>query len=110
MPGHWITFAPMKKWLLFLLLIITAAGSFIPCQDNDCCAESLITSSTDHNHKEGTCSPFFSCATCPGVVELPKLFQLVLPFVGRLQHHEAMATFDLSAYPASFWQPPRIAC
>jgi hypothetical protein len=43
-------------------------------------------------------------------VELPKLFQLVLPFVGRLQHHEAMATFDLSAYPASFWQPPRIAC
>lgn len=98
----------MKKWIVFILLFITAAGTLIPCcQEDDCVTDQLTASPTENNHKkEGACSPFFSCATCPSFVELAKSIQILPPIVEKLVHHE-MVIPGLKGYSTAFWQPPR---
>jgi len=99
----------MKKWIAFILLLITVTGSFIPCCGVDDGCEDQFSSSTGGNdhEEEGSCSPFFSCTTCPGFVELTKPIQLIQPMFEKQVHHEWVVIFDLSAYLPSFWQPPR---
>lgn len=99
----------MKKFFVFLLLLITAAGTFIPCCGvDDCCADQ-VTNTTNHDkHKnEGGCSPFFACATCTSSIEMTKPVQIEFPNVEKIIHHKAIVKFDLSTYSSSFWQPPR---
>jgi hypothetical protein len=99
----------MKKWSILILLLITAAGTFIPCCGvDDCCADQ-IAKSTRHEKRqtEGTCSPFFACASCSGFVELSKPIQLIQPVVEKQVHHENIVKFNLATYFSSFWQPPR---
>lgn len=99
----------MKKWLAFILLLIATAGTFIPCCPIDtCCADQPITSSADHqDDKKGTCSPFFSCTTCPGFVQLTRQLHFVQPPVEAQVHGERVVAFNLSTYATVYWQPPR---
>jgi hypothetical protein len=99
----------MKKWFAFILLLITTAGTFVPCCEADgCCADQAANSASHNNHEtEGTCSPFFACATCPGFVELSKPIQLTAPIVEKTVQHQSIVKFTLPAYFNSFWQPPR---
>lgn len=101
----------VKKWLVFILLLITTAGTFVPCCHVDDCPADQLTSSqkSDDDKKEGNCSPFFACATCPGFVELSKPFQLVQPVVQLQVHHTEFNSLILSTYSAKLFQPPRIA-
>lgn len=99
----------MEKWFAFVLFLIVAAGTFVPCCGVDeCCADQLPASANHDKHKsEGACAPFFACATCPGSVELTNSIHLVFPKVEKTVHHQARLTFNLSTYSPSFWQPPR---
>ncbi|MEO5648002.1 MAG: hypothetical protein ABIQ56_06545 [Chitinophagaceae bacterium] len=99
----------MKKWIVFILLLITTAGTFYPCcQADDCCADRVPSKTNDANHEEeGTCSPFYACATCPGSIELAKSIQLIHPVEEHQMHHERMKMYHLPTFLASYWQPPR---
>jgi hypothetical protein len=99
----------VKNWLVIILLIITAAGTFIPCCGvDDCCADEFAATSNHKDHQsEGTCSPFFACATCPGFVLLSDRIQIIQPVPVKQVHHEEIVNHILSTYASSFWQPPR---
>jgi hypothetical protein len=99
----------MKSWVALILVMITAAGTFVPCCGvDDCCAGQFAASSNQEKHQaEGTCSPFFACAACPGFVELVNRIQLVQPLFAKQVHHERMVNHNLTTYFSSFWQPPR---
>jgi len=98
----------MKIWLVLILLIVTAAGTFIPCCGvNDCCADQVAASNHDNHENKSICSPFFACATCPASVELTKTIQLDVPSAESLVHQHAIIKADLPPYSSSFWQPPR---
>jgi hypothetical protein len=99
----------MKNWLVCILLFITATGTFIPCCSvDDCCADRLVnTTNHDKHNNEGTCSPFFACATCPASVELAKSVKLDFLAVGNLIHHQQIIELPLPSYSSSFWKPPR---
>lgn len=99
----------MKKWLVLLLLIITSAGTIIPCCDIDDCCVDQFENSPNHekNQSEGSCSPFFACGTCAGFVELSKLIYLIQSVPEKQVHHEQVTRFHLTTYAASYWQPPR---
>jgi hypothetical protein len=98
----------MKKWLVLILLLITAAGTFVPCCGiDDCCADQAIAANHNNHENEGICSPFFACATCSASVELTKTIQLDFPSAESLVHQHAIMKSDLPSYSSSFWQPPR---
>jgi hypothetical protein len=97
-----LSLSPMKKWLAILLIMITAAGTFLPC-----CSEPETESQANHQNK-GACSPFFACATCPGSVELAKTIQLPSPVIEKIVHHQTTISLRLPHYAASYWQPPRL--
>ena len=99
----------MKRWLVLFLVVITTAGMVIPCCNVDnCCADQLVfAGSHDEHSTEGSCSPFFACATCPGFVQLFQPVQLVQPAKEKQVHHERIINTSLTTYCSSFWQPPR---
>jgi hypothetical protein len=101
----------MKKWLTFLLLLITLAGTLYPCcLVDECNSEELATAKKENKQQpEGTCSPFFACATFPGFAELSKTVQIVKPFIVNQVHHETPVVLNLATYASSFWQPPRLS-
>lgn len=101
----------MKKWLTFLLLLITLAGTLFPCCLTDECNDEEIAKAQKQNKQatEGTCSPFFACATCPGFAHISKPVQIEQPSTPYQVHHESNIVFDLSTYSTSFWQPPRLS-
>jgi hypothetical protein len=99
----------MKKGLVFILLLIIAAGTFFPCCEiDDCPADRISSNTTNHdNKKEGNCSPFFACATCQGFAELAKPIRLTGPIIEKIVHHQTIVKLNLPTYFSSFWQPPR---
>jgi hypothetical protein len=99
----------MRKWLVFILLVVTTAGIFIPCCSADNCCEQVGGTGTgqEKHPEEGNCSPFFACATCPGFVALFQPIQIVQPEIEIQVHHEQLLNCNLETYVASFWQPPR---
>ena len=99
----------MKKWLTFLLLLITLTGTFYPCCLVDECNEEEIATAQKENKKqtEGNCSPFFACATCPGFAQMSKPVQIIQPVIENQVHHERLVVFNPTTYASSFWQPPR---
>jgi len=99
----------MKKWLSFLLLLITLAGTIYPCCLEDECNDKEMATALQENEQspEGACSPFFACASCEGSVEMSKLVQIVQPVIENQVLHETLVVFNLSTYSSSFWQPPR---
>jgi hypothetical protein len=101
----------MKKWLSIFLLIITVAGTIIPCCAlDDCCADRNSSSTNHEKHgDEGTCSPFFACTTCSGFVELAAEIQIQQSIGEKPVHHEKILQLNLSTYSAFFWQPPRLS-
>ena len=101
----------MKQWLVLILLLVVAAGTFIPCCElDDCCADQIVNKSNHDKHKsEGACSPFFACATCSASVALTKPIQLVEPTVEKTVYHPVAVKFNLPSYSSSLWQPPRLS-
>ena len=99
----------MKKWLTFILLIITLTGTFYPCCLVDECNDEEIATAQQENkdEPEGNCSPFFACATCPGFAATSKTVQIYQPVIQNQIHHETFVIFNLTTYASSFWQPPR---
>jgi hypothetical protein len=101
----------LKKWLLYIMLAITATGSFFPCcAPADDCEEQTETGSHSEQHQpEGNCSPFFACATCPGSVEMAKTFFFILPVKERQDYFSQIEKSNLLTFFPSFWQPPRFS-
>ena len=102
----------MKKWLAFLLLLITMAGSLIPCCEVDNCdADQTFVQQNDPNPnggEGGSCSPFYSCQTCTGFTQLAKPVVVPEPIVEASIHHAETYTLRINSFAASFWQPPRL--
>ena len=102
------TFTRMKKWLAFIVLLITLAGSFYPCCLADNCSDDPVsTQHQDEDRETGTCSPFFACGSCVGFVQLAKPILVPQPPPQRSTPHERVEPFTLSGFSSSFWQPPR---
>jgi hypothetical protein len=101
----------MKNWVVYLLLLLTMAGSFIPCCQVDNCPEdqTAATTTNDDHQPEGACSPFFACATCPGFTQLAKTIHLEMPEAVLPKHYPSAINFTITSYTASLLQPPRIA-
>jgi hypothetical protein len=101
----------MKKWFTFILLLVTLTGTLFPCcLIDDCNDEEIVTGKKENNQEpEGTCSPFFSCATCPGFAEISKSVKLVQPEPRIHYHYPKNVSFILSTYSASLLQPPQNA-
>jgi hypothetical protein len=101
----------VKKLLIFILLLITASGTFIPCSLTDNCCKEQIPNTTNHKNQKGeeTCPPFFACTTCSVFVELATPILLIQPMINKQVHRERILIFNLPTYSASYWHPPR-AC
>jgi len=100
----------MKEWLVFILLVITTAGTFVPCcQFDDCTGQTASTNGHENHRREGTCSPFVICGTCAGFTHLAKTPEIPAILFEKTSYHSGAATFLLSAYATSLFQPPRIA-
>jgi hypothetical protein len=103
----------VKKWLAILLLIISVAGSFIPCCPNDGCEDEAVEAvGSSHNDTDqsdkGACSPFYSCGTCVSAIDITAAkYQLVEPANEKITHF-SFCQFQLSRYSASLFQPPRV--
>ncbi len=92
----------------FILLLLTASGTFFPCCTQDECANEIATSTAgDADHDKGACSPFFACATCPGAAELHKVALAPVPETEVVMHREVVYFERLSTFSSSFFQPPR---
>jgi hypothetical protein len=101
----------MKKLLVFILILITTAGSLIPsCQVDNCDAEQLAASNKTENHEpEGACSPFFACTACPNFAELAEPIDIPQPEMRKQIHHEKTISGLLPTYMATLLEPPRPA-
>lgn len=99
----------MKKWLAFLFLFLMLAGSFYPCCIvDDCTADHAWTEQQkERPSKEGTCSPFFACASCVGFVQLSRPIAVPQPLPQLPVHYESVERFTPLILYSSFWQPPR---
>lgn len=93
----------------FILLLLTASGTFFPCCTQDDCANEVSTSTSggDGDHDKGACSPFFACATCPGAAELHKIALAPAPEIEITMHWQTVYLERLSTFSSSFFQPPR---
>jgi hypothetical protein len=98
----------VKKMLIFILFLITTAGTFIPCRHiDDCCAKQIANTSNDKNQKkEETCPPFFVCNTCSVFGELAKPIRLIAPIIEKPVYQESAVVLYFPPYSGSYWQPP----
>lgn len=91
-------------------MLLVMAGVFLPCCGiDDCCAVNSQTSSSSPFQKEtGSCSPFFTCATCIAIVDLPATLQLQhVDVAQQVEHHSKIILFSSLLFYGSCWQPPR---
>ena len=100
----------MKKWLVFILLLVTTLGTLVPfCQIDNCCADEITNTANDDSHgEEGLCSPFITCGTCLGFTQLAKIVELPALSVDKPVHHSMFTSSILSSYVSVLLQPPRI--
>ena len=101
----------MKKWLAFILLLITFASTFYPCCVYDNCDEEEIAASSQQKENpepEGNCSPFFACQSCPGFTINTNIVSVKQVEFATQVHNEKHVASNLSSYTSSFWQPPRV--
>ncbi|MFT3750516.1 MAG: hypothetical protein QM768_19545 [Agriterribacter sp.] len=99
----------MKRWLTFILLLITVTATVTPCCTDDDCAQEK-NRPENHSHKEtGTCSPFYACGTCATSVDpvFQKLTVIDPPLV--LVEHISFYLLHSGSYFSTLFQPPRIA-
>jgi hypothetical protein len=102
----------VKRWLTYLLLLITMAGTFYPCCMRDNCLNETAQQKRDSQQdqqEKGTCSPFFACGACAALADLhtPCIALSNMPAV-ILTHH-SFYLLQLSTYCASTFQPPRFS-
>jgi len=100
----------MKKWLTFLLLLVTITATLYPCcGKDDCCNNELTSKTTNHKHKEGTCSPFITCGTCAGFTQVTNTVIVPIAPEEKTVHHSKVICLTLSSYTPSLLQPPQVA-
>ncbi|RYY93246.1 MAG: hypothetical protein EOO11_20050 [Chitinophagaceae bacterium] len=99
----------MKRFFVILLLLLVSAATLTPCCSFDDCASEHASAGHEQDDKgDGSCSPFFACATCPGFVSTSKAIQLPQPpLVPGLQHAARETFTPPQPVYRSFWQPPR---
>ena len=98
----------MKKGIAFLLvLIMLAALAFPCCLDEGCTEKTELKTSQSPCDDEGTCSPFFACATCSGFVTLACTPVMAEPPVQLPVHYERIRRSATSSFYTRFFQPPR---
>lgn len=102
-------FIPVKQWFAIILLLITAASTFVPCCA-DGCADEISATETTHQEEQddkGSCSPLFACSTCAPSVIIYIAEPLVNPStVDNAQFSLFIAT-PLSTWHPSLFQPPK---
>jgi hypothetical protein len=99
------------KIAIAILALLVTALSVIPCCAFDGAEERacLNDQHSEHQHECSVCSPFFSCATCPGfTISTPKY---VLPDKPALPVKvlSLYSNYFASSYFSKFWQPPKLA-
>jgi hypothetical protein len=101
----------MKKWLAFLLLLVTMTATFYPCCREDCCRNELTAKSANRNNQKPACncSPFVTCGTCAGFTLTATVVEVFKITEEKPVHHTRIVAPTLSAYTASLLQPPRMA-
>jgi hypothetical protein len=103
----------MKRAAALILSLIVFICAFTPCCAVDNCLFDQPISKTGKQEpvkqKEGTCSPFFSCATCAGFVHLSKPIQVPIITAQKPVHHEKVNSLITDAHPTTPFQPPRLA-
>lgn len=101
----------VKKWFSILLIILTTAGSFFPCcQEDECIGDQLAQTSHQEKHEDkGNCSPFFACGTCAAALDVNLTNITIENPVPPTIHHTSLYLFQLGNYSASFFQPPRLS-
>jgi len=100
----------MIKWLVFLMLLVTATATFIPCCESEECCLSETSSDKDHNEEKsnGICSPLCAATSCHSVVELCRTIQFIVSIPSTIQvFTENLVKYHPTFYCTSFWQPPR---
>ena len=102
-------FAWMKRLVVFLLALMVLAGSMSYCCSTDDCNIDLTgsTSHTDEGKETGSCSPFLTCGSCSGFVQMAKIYTVIAPVPESQSHHEKISPFLYSTYFSSFFQPPK---
>jgi hypothetical protein len=99
----------MKLWFATLFVLITAAGTFVPCCQVDHCTGEVnaLADTHENEYPEGLCSPFNSCASCPASVELSQAAEYMQPINQKLKHLENLQPPGCNQYANMYWQPPR---
>lgn len=98
----------VQRWWAFILIMIVAIAAFTPCCTiDDCQGDTIAKQESSKPSAEGGCSPFFSCASCPGFTTTAKTITVPAPADCLLQYFETYINYHSSSYTASPWQPPR---
>ncbi|MGZ8544543.1 MAG: hypothetical protein ACXWV0_04565 [Flavisolibacter sp.] len=99
----------MKFTFALILFLVTAAGSFIPCCETDDCASEQANEGHT-TEPEGSCSPFFACAACPGsIMPARQLHFSMVIHISKPDHFEKPQLLQLSGYTHPRFQPPKFA-
>ena len=103
------------KILSFILSLYVLFLAAVPCCTDDNCNDEIKTvnvdnHSQDHKDSDGnTCSPFFTCGTCSGLVFIRTEVEFKkVPFIkGKLiAVYKSQFADD---FFAKIWQPPKIS-
>ena len=100
----------MKFLALTMAIIVTLLAIAPCCLADDCLDERIKTEESKKNATDnGSCSPFFSCTSCPGFTTSAGTF-LTVPIL----YHQDIIFFNkdqlfLPDFPYSVWQPPKLS-
>jgi hypothetical protein len=100
------------KATIFILAVMVAALSVIPCcafdgtEEQKACVEA---EHAQHEHECSVCSPFFSCSTCPGFTFATLKVALAVAVKMPSKVFNLYSEKFTSSYFNSFWQPPKIS-
>ena len=98
----------MKRLFVFILALIVAAASVVPCCPADGCTDEVTHAAPGKMPVEkGVCSPFSNCAGCSGFVYVPKYIHIAELPVETTIHYEQAIAFNIAPYSSSLFQPPR---
>ncbi|RYD50704.1 MAG: hypothetical protein EOP52_13270 [Sphingobacteriales bacterium] len=107
----------MRRYLAFILAVLTLTLTCIPCSDVDASAIAIGTAvlkAADTHHHCGdtdahTCSPLCACSCCAGVTVPARLsFQLFTPPLYSVRHLSAWTSTVLPDVHLPIWQPPKL--
>jgi hypothetical protein len=102
----------MKPLIAFILSLLVAFGSIIPCCLWDNCGDEQVAmefSDTNNDDDEANCSPFAACSSCNGFIPIVRTLKLVPLTSVKSSYNDQLVTGYSAGHISSFWQPPRFA-